>query len=83
MSPCFWYSRPSSSCAATTKVSGPCGFHIEDLLEILLRFGEASGLQVGHAPDEENAGAGAGVEGGGVFEVNGLGGVGFGGIGGE
>ncbi len=55
----------------------------EDTLEIFLRLGETSGLRVGHTPAEENAGVAARVEGGSVFQINGLGGVGFGGIGGE
>ena len=58
-------------------------FHLKGLLEILLRFGETSGLQVGQAPAEEYGGVAAGVEGGGIFGIDGLGRVDFARIGGE
>src|SRR5208283_548963 len=61
------------------RVGAVLGLQVQDLLKILLRFGVASGLLVGHASDEKDTGVGASVEGSRIQEVNGLGGIGLGG----
>jgi hypothetical protein len=56
------------------------GLHVENLLEVLLGLSVTGSLLIRQASDEKNAGVGASVQGSSVQEVNGLGGIGLGGI---